>query len=98
MSYRVVILPTAARQIGSWGLSTAVLVEVYLRLREHLPDRPTERLTPASEPDGGMLFPFDLVDPDNRFCRHTYLFRVYYHPDEATLIVASGVYRREVGA
>ena len=98
MPYRVRILPPAVRQIGSWGLSDFVLVDVYLRLREQLPNRPADQLAPAAEADGGMLFPFDLVDPENRFCRHTFLFRVYYHPDEETLLIASGIYRREVGA
>lgn len=98
MSYRTRILPPAVRQISSWGLSSTMLVEVYLRLREHLPDRPSTRLAPTSEADGGMLFPFEMVDPENRFCRHTFVFRVYYHSDEVTLIVASGIYRRDVEA
>jgi hypothetical protein len=63
-----------------------------------LPERPADQLIPAAEDEGGMLFAFDLVDPESRFCRHTFLFRVYYHSDEATLLIASGIYRREIGA
>jgi hypothetical protein len=44
-----------------------------------------------------MVYPFSMIDPDNRLCEHTFAFRVYYHPDEATLLVTSGLYRKQVG-
>ncbi|MCI0462660.1 MAG: hypothetical protein L0Z62_37400 [Gemmataceae bacterium] len=97
MPYRTRILPLAGRQIRSWGLSDFVVVEVYLRLTERLANQPAQQMYPSAEPDGGMLYQFSVIDPENRLCEHTFQFRVYYHPDETTLLVTSGIYRRQVG-
>jgi len=83
--------------IQSWALSESLSVEVFLWLNDRLPERPSRWLIPALERDGGMLLRFSVVDPDNRFCEHSFQFRVYYHTYEVTLLVASGTHRRQVG-
>src|SRR4051812_6104895 len=95
MSFRAKILPLAQRQIASWELSDSLLVDVYLHITEDLPAAPQTKLAPTS--DSGMLYYFSIVDPENRLCEHSFWFRVYYHPDETTLLVASGMYRRQLG-
>lgn len=80
------------------GLSTELLVKVYLQLNEVLPSDPHARLLANPEERGGMLFYFSLVDPANRFRQHSFAFRVYYGQDEQTLFVASGVYRMDIEA
>ncbi len=97
MSYRIHIHPMVKRQIAGWQLPDPVLVEVYLRLREDLAEQPSRLLFPSTEADGGMIFPVSVTDPDNRLCEHTFAFRVYYHTDETTLLVTSGLYRKQVG-
>jgi hypothetical protein len=98
VAYKTRILPLARNQIGRWGLSPEVLVEVYLQLTETLAADPPGRLIPVGDGRGGMLFYFDLVDPANRFRRHSFAFRVFYGQDEETLLVASGVYRLDIEA
>jgi hypothetical protein len=95
MAFRVRILPLTRRQIASWGLSDTLLVDVYLQLQADLVTNPKEKMFPAS--DSGMLYPFTIIDRENRLCEHAFWFRVYYHPDEETLLIASGFYRRQVG-
>ncbi len=97
MSYRIQIRPTASRQIASWQLPDSVLVEVHLRLNQDLEEQPARVMVPSEEAGGGMLFPFSVIDPDNRLCEHIFAFRVYYGTDEATLFIASGLYRKQVG-
>ena len=96
MAYTTRILPFARKPIGRWGLSTELLVEVYLQLNDVLPVDPKSRLIPTSEENGGRLFYFNLVDPSNRFRQHSFAFRVYYGQDEQTLLIASGVYRMDI--
>jgi hypothetical protein len=98
MPYSTRILPFARAQIARWGLSTDVLVEVYLQLNEVLPSDPQNLLIPNSEERGGMLFYFAMVDPSNRFRQHSFAFRVFYGQDEQTLFIASGVYRMDIEA
>lgn len=98
MSYKTRIFRLAKGQIGRWGLSPNVLVEVYLRLTEVLPANPTRHLLPIGDERGGMVYYFDLVDPENRFRRHSFAFQVFYGQDEETLLVASGVYRMDIEA
>jgi hypothetical protein len=97
MSYRIQIRPLVTRQIASWQLPDPILVEVYLRLNVDLTEKPTRVLFSSDEAGGGMVFPFSVIDPDNRLCKHTFAFRVYYATDEITLRVTSGLYRKQVG-
>lgn len=96
MSYTASILPFVKRQISSWGLSEYALVEVYLRLKEHLPADPRGLLAPNNEERGGMIYHFSFVDPENRLREHSFAFRVFFSQDETKLIVASGVYRLDI--
>ena len=97
MSYRIQIRPSTVRQIASWQLPESILVEVHLRLKQDLEELPALVLFPSDDARGGMLFPFSVIDPDNRLCEHTFAFRVYYGTDETTLFVTSGLYRKQVG-
>ena len=97
MSYRSVIQPSVAKKIAGWGLSDAVLVDVYLALKELLPSSPTAFLRRAETPFDGMLFEFSSIDPANRLRQHLFVFLVVYSQDEETLIVANGGYQRRDG-
>ena len=97
MSYRVKVLPPVARKIARWGLSDAVLVDVYLYLHEVLPTDPAAFLRRGRRPFDGMLYEFSLIDPDNRLCEHVFAFLVVYAQDEQTLLVANGGYWRREG-
>ncbi len=97
MSYRVEIQPSVRRKIASWNLPDHALVEVYLRLREVLPENPAQHLRRLSTPFDGMVYQFSFVDPDNRLCEHAFVFLVVYSQDEETLIIANGGYWRRVG-
>lgn len=88
MAYKVVVLPQARRQIRSWQLPDSILVEVYLRLSEHLPQEPHNVLTRARQPFDGMVYHCRMIDPDNRLCEHFFAFHVIYSQDEETLFVS----------
>jgi hypothetical protein len=87
-------MPVVKQRIQSWGLSDFMFVEVFQRLMDRLPYRPYEFLIPSRDRRGGMIYQFAMVDPENRFCEHRFLFRVYYGTDEATLVVAQGAHFR----
>jgi hypothetical protein len=97
VAYLVQFSPQTQKQLISWQLPDFVLVEVYLRVKEMLGDNPSQVLVPSAEQDGGMLYFFSLVDPENRLVEHIFRFRVYYHPNEEVLTIASGIYRKQVG-
>jgi hypothetical protein len=98
MPLTVAISQRALRRIVSWPLpSTEVHTEVLLRLREQLRSDPKSLMVPSSEPRGGMLYPFEFVDPRSRFVVHRFASRVYYRQDEEGLFVADGVYRLSSG-
>lgn len=94
MAFRIRISRRVVRQAKSWGLSGPTFVDLFERLRDGLAERPAERMMPSTDPRGGMLYDFRLIDPDNRFCEHAFRFHVYYVSDEETLFVAWGRYRR----
>jgi len=91
--YAMSILPFAMRQINGWALPDFVFVDVYLQLNEVLPSAPTQLLLPNADERDGMLFYFSIIDPQDRLCEHSFLFRVFFSQDETKLIVASGTYR-----
>ena len=97
MPYRLVLHPTVAKTIASWGLSDPVLVDVYLYLREVLPLDPPRFLRRARQPFDGMLFEFELIDSENRLRQHYFVFQVLYSQDEQSLIIAKGGYERRDG-
>jgi hypothetical protein len=51
----------------------------------------------TEEPFDGMSYRFELIDPENRLCRHFFAFHVLYSMEETTLFVARGAYGRTVG-
>jgi hypothetical protein len=97
MSHRVEIPPMIRRKIMSWSLPDEVLVEVYLRLTETLANNPASVLQRTREPSDGMVYFFELIDPQNRLCVHSFLFQIVYSQDEQSVLVARGGYRRDVG-
>jgi hypothetical protein len=94
VSYKVVILPHAKRQIISWKLPDTVLVEVYIRLGEFLPKEPHRTLARERQPFDGMVYHFRMIDPENRLCEHFFAFHVWYSQDEETLLVRRGAHVR----
>jgi hypothetical protein len=38
-----------------------------------------------------------LIDPENRLLKHRFLFQVFYHSDEQTLLVRRGAYITTIG-
>ena len=40
----------------------------------------------------GMVYGFDLIDPENRMLVHAFRFQVFYHADEQTLLVTRGAH------
>jgi hypothetical protein len=99
VTYRTQIDPLVRRQIQSWALSDFVWVETEIRLREHLPESPTSVLTldPSLFEGEGMVYPFDLIDPQNRLLVHAFRFEVFYHADEQTLLVTRGAHVTATG-
>lgn len=94
MPFRVQIHPPVERRIAAWGLSDSVLVEVHLRLRERLARDPQNLLRRVRQPYDGMVHPFSLVDPEDRFLEYFFTFQVVYGQDETSLWVIKGSYVR----
>jgi hypothetical protein len=92
VTYRILVDPAARRHVQSWGLSDYLWVEVELRLNERPPQAPTTLLErdPSLFGGEGMAYKFRLIDPDNRMRVHFFVFQVFYHADEATLLVTRG--------
>jgi hypothetical protein len=97
VSYKVVLHPRVQRALASWGLSNFVLVDVYLILHEVLSSQPAAVLRRAEVPFDGMLFEFNLIDPENRLRQHQFVFLVVYGQDEQTLQIANAGYVRRDG-
>ena len=97
MTYRTVIRPSVQKKIATWGLSDYVLVDVYLRLRELLPADPLRNLMRVADPFDGMVYRFELIDPENRFREYVFFFLVVYGQDEETLCVVNAGYLRSEG-
>jgi hypothetical protein len=94
VEYKVRLDALVRRQITGWKLSDRLLVDVHLRLSDELPLSPTTFL--QSDPTWfggeGMVYGFDIVDPDNRMLLHAFRFQVFYHADEQTLLVMRGAH------
>ena len=97
MSYKVILWPSVAKTIASWDLSNYLLVDVYLFLREVLPSNPSGFLRRDALPFDGMLFEFNIIDPENRLRQHFFTFQVVFSQDEEALIIARGAYYRTDG-
>ncbi len=75
-----------------------MLVEAFLRLNDQLASDPARHLRRIREPFDGMEFAFSMVDPENRFCEHYFVFHILFGADEETLVVARVAYLRILGA
>lgn len=94
MEYKTRLDPLVRRQIARWGLSDGLLVDVHLRLNDELPHAPATFLSKDSTRFGGegMVYGFDLIDPNNRMLVHVFRFQVFYLPDEQTLLITRGAH------
>lgn len=97
MSFRVEITPSVRRKLAGWNLPDFLLVEVYLRLREELGERPTDLMRRTQQPFDGMEYRFTLIDPGNRLCEHLCVFHVLFSQDEEALLVVNFGYERRTG-
>ena len=92
VEYKIRLDALVRRQMIRWKLPDSLLVDVHLRLSDELPSSPTTFL--QSDPSwfggDGMVYGFDLVEPDNRMLVHAFRFQVVYHADEQTLLVVRG--------
>ena len=96
MSFKVVLTNLVKRQITSWQLPDKILVDVHLRLAD-LSTTPSDRLVRMTTPFDGMVFPLEIIDPDNRLRVFQFLFDVCYGQDEVSLIVRRGAFRQSFG-
>ncbi len=90
MEYTIRLDPLVRRQIIGWKLSDSLLVDVYLRLKEDLGRSPTSALSidPSWFDAQGMVYGFELIDPEQRMLVHSFHFQVFYDADEQTLLIA----------
>lgn len=94
MSRQVTVAPSVAQKIARWHLPDFLLVEVHLRLREHLPHA---RLHRTRAPFDGMSYDFSIVDPSNRLSEYQFTFLILHSQDEERLIVANGAFIHRTG-
>src|SRR5438067_683475 len=92
MPYRAEFAPGMGAIISGWSLSDFLLVEVHLRINESLPAGAPGNLVRATEPFDGMVYFFEMVDPQNRLANHVFVFHVLFAMDEQTLRVIDGVH------
>jgi hypothetical protein len=95
MPYRAELAPGIGATINSWGLPDFVFVEVHLRLRESLPEGAPCNLLRVAAPFDGLVYFFEMVDPENRFVTHAFAFHVVFLADEETIRVVSASYLRQ---
>src|SRR5262249_36136441 len=72
-----------------------VFVEVHLRLNEDLPRGAPGNLLQVAAPFDGLVYFFEMVDPENRLVNHAFAFHILVRADEETLLVADGRYLRQ---
>jgi len=94
VEYKTRLDPLVRRQIVGWKLPDSLLVDVYLHLDDELPRSPTTVLTrdPSWFDAEGMVYGFQLIDPENRMLVHAFRFQVLFHADEKTLLVTRGAH------
>jgi hypothetical protein len=99
VEYKVRLDALVRRQMIRWQLSDSLLVDVHLRLNDQLSRSPSSllRQDPTWFEGEGMVYGFDLIDPENRLLVHAFRFQVFYHADEQTLLVARGAHVTAVG-
>jgi hypothetical protein len=94
VEYKIRLDALVRRQMIRWNLPDSLLVDVHLRLNDELPLFPATvlRSDPSSFDGEGMVYGFDLIDPNNRLLVHAFRFQVFYHADEQTLLVTRGAH------
>ncbi len=100
LEYRVRLDPLVHRQIVGWKLYEGLLVDVHMRLNEELPQSPRSVLQKESRElfeNEGMLYRFQLIDPENRMLVHDFIFKIKYRSDEQTLLVVRRAHKTSEG-
>ena len=94
MEYKIRLDALVRRQMIGWNLPDSLLVDVHLRLNDELPVSPPTflRNDPNWFGSEGMVYGFDLIDPNNRMLVHAFRFQVFYHADEQTLLITRGAH------
>lgn len=94
MEYRTRLDPLVRRQVAGWKLSDSLLVDVHLHLNDQLPVTPAShlRIDPTWFGGEGLVYGFEIVDPENRLLVHVFRFQVFYLADEQTLLVTRGAH------
>ena len=89
VDYKARLDALVRRQMIQWKLSDSLLVDIHLHLNDELLRSPTSflRLDPTWFESAGMVYGFDLIDPENRMLVHAFRFQVFYDADEQTLLV-----------
>ena len=94
MPYRVQVHTEMMGKIRELDLSDAVLVDVYIRLREELAAEPHTHLRRMSSPFDGLVYQLVVEDPERPRRVHFLFFHVLYGRDEQTLFVNDVKYIR----
>jgi hypothetical protein len=97
VSYKLVVTDLVRKLVSGWGLPDTVLVEIYLRLRDGLTERPAATLIRAEVPFDGMMFKFEMIDPHNRLNTYRAFFQVLYGQDEETLYIVHATVQHTIG-
>jgi hypothetical protein len=94
VEYTIRLDALVRRQMIRWNLPDSLLVDIHLRLNDELSLSPASVLQndPNCFGGDGMVYGFDLIDPNNRMLVHAFRFQVFYHADEQTLLVARGAH------
>lgn len=83
--------PTVDAEIRRWNLGIPLLVDVYLQLKDVLPESPLDHLIRDRDaPERGAFFPFQLREDD--IFLHLFAFRVIFAEDEKTLLIVHASY------
>ena len=69
-----------------------MLIDVHVRLRDDLSQRPAERFDRVTWPYDGMAYHFPLTDPSNPDDQRRFMFHVMLAADEEALVVIDGGY------
>jgi hypothetical protein len=97
MSFRIEMRQRVRRKLSSLNLPDAILVEVHLQISGRLSNDPAASLVRMLDLFDGLVFPFEMIDPDNRLSVHRIFFHVCYSMDEGTIILLDCAYQHTIG-
>jgi hypothetical protein len=94
VEYKIRLDPLVRRQLLGWKLPDGVLVDIHIRLHDHLARSPISLLRDDSGwfDNEGLVYGFEMIDPEDRMLVHYFRFQVFYHADEQSLLVTRGAH------